>query len=62
MPYCTFKPYTVSAPTGYKALVTGAAGFIGSHVAKDCLNLGFEVVAVMTCQEGFVGTYQTVRD
>jgi len=28
-----------------KVLVTGAAGFIGSHVAEHCLNLGMEVVA-----------------
>ena len=26
-------------------LVTGAAGFLGSHVADHCLNLGFDVVA-----------------
>ncbi|HTI69837.1 MAG TPA: NAD-dependent epimerase/dehydratase family protein [Candidatus Limnocylindria bacterium] len=30
----------------YRVLVTGAAGFIGSHVADHCLSLGFEVVAV----------------
>jgi UDP-glucose 4-epimerase len=29
-----------------KALVTGVAGFIGSHVAEQCLKLGFEVVGV----------------
>ena len=28
-----------------KVLVTGAAGFIGSHVAEHCLGLGMEVVA-----------------
>ena len=27
-------------------LITGAAGFIGSHVADTCLQMGFEVVAV----------------
>ena len=27
------------------ALVTGAAGFIGSHVAEHCLKLGIDVVA-----------------
>ena len=47
------KLTTVRAPTGHKALVTGAAGFIGSHVAKDCLNLGFEVVAVDDMSGGF---------
>jgi UDP-glucose 4-epimerase len=29
-----------------RSLVTGAAGFIGSHVARHCLDLGHEVVAV----------------
>jgi len=44
---------SVRAPRGYKALVTGGAGFIGSHVAKDCLSLGFEVVAVDDMSGGF---------
>jgi len=44
---------SVRAPIGYKALVTGGAGFIGSHVAKDCFNLGFEVVAVDDMSGGF---------
>jgi UDP-glucose 4-epimerase len=34
-------------------LVTGAAGFIGSHVAEHCLGLGFEVVAVDDLSGGF---------
>jgi len=41
------------APPNFKALVTGAAGFIGSHVASDCLKLGFEVVAVDDMSGGF---------
>jgi len=44
---------SVRAPIGYKALVTGGAGFIGSHVAKDCFNFGFEVVAVADMSGGF---------
>mmetsp|Transcript_2289 Transcript_2289/g.8166 ORF Transcript_2289/g.8166 Transcript_2289/m.8166 type:complete len:406 (-) Transcript_2289:2180-3397(-) len=36
-----------------KVLVTGAAGFIGSHVAKDCLDLGFEVIGVDDMSGGF---------
>ena len=35
------------------ALVTGAAGFIGSHVADHCLKLGFDVVATDDLSGGF---------
>jgi len=35
-------------------LVTGAAGFIGSHVADHCLKLGFEVVATDDLSGGFI--------
>ena len=34
-------------------LVTGAAGFIGSHVAKRCLELGMEVVGLDDLSGGF---------
>jgi UDP-glucose 4-epimerase len=44
---------TTRAPAGHKALVTGVAGFIGSHVAKDCLSLGFDVVGVDDMSGGF---------
>ncbi|MBN1452879.1 MAG: NAD-dependent epimerase/dehydratase family protein [Anaerolineales bacterium] len=37
-----------------RVLVTGAAGFIGSHVAEQCLNLGFQVVGVDDLSGGFV--------
>lgn len=30
-----------------RVLVTGVAGFIGSHVAEHCLKLGFEVVGLL---------------
>jgi len=41
-------------PTGtQRALVTGAAGFIGSHVVDDCLELGMEVVATDDLSGGF---------
>ncbi len=36
-----------------RVLVTGAAGFIGSHVAKACLGLGFTVVGVDNLSGGF---------
>ena len=37
----------------YRALVTGAAGFMGSHVADGCLALGMEVVATDDLSGGF---------
>jgi UDP-glucose 4-epimerase len=38
---------------GNKALVTGVAGFIGSHVADHCLRLGMEVVGLDDLSGGF---------
>jgi UDP-glucose 4-epimerase len=35
-------------------LVTGAAGFIGSHVAEHCLKLGMQVVATDDLSGGFI--------
>ena len=49
----SIKLESVRVPTGYKALVTGGAGFIGSHVAMDCFKLGFEVVIVDDMSGGF---------
>lgn len=42
-----------SLPTPRRVLVTGAAGFIGSHVADHCLALGMEVVATDDLSGGF---------
>ncbi len=36
-----------------RSLVTGGAGFIGSHVAKHCLELGHEVVVLDDLSGGF---------
>ena len=36
-----------------RVLVTGAAGFIGSHVAQHCVELGFDVVGVDDLSGGF---------
>src|SRR5262245_27800268 len=37
-----------------KALVTGAAGFIGSHVARHLLGLGMDVVALDDLSGGYL--------
>ena len=42
-----------SAAVSKRALVTGAAGFIGSHVADHCLALGMDVVATDDLSGGF---------
>src|SRR3984957_19474843 len=36
-----------------KSLITGGAGFIGSHVVKHCLGLGHEVVVLDDLSGGF---------
>lgn len=40
--------------SGSRALITGGAGFLGSHVAEHCLRLGMEVVVVDDLSGGFV--------
>src|SRR3982074_3704649 len=47
MPNADFRPMA-----GKRALVTGAAGFIGSHVADACLGLGCAVVATADLSGG----------
>jgi UDP-glucose 4-epimerase len=37
-----------------RVLVTGAAGFIGSHVADQCVDLGFDVVGVDDLSGGYM--------
>ncbi len=39
---------------GRRVLVTGAAGFIGSHVVDSCLALGMEVLATDDLSGGFI--------
>jgi UDP-glucose 4-epimerase len=45
---------STDATTPPRALVTGAAGFIGSHVADHCLALGMEVVATDDLSGGYI--------
>ena len=43
----------MTSSTSQRALVTGAAGFIGSHVVDTALELGMEVVATDDLSGGF---------
>lgn len=43
----------MSTAADKRALVTGAAGFMGSHVVDSCLELGMEVVATDDLSGGF---------
>lgn len=43
----------LAAARGKTALVTGAAGFVGSHVAAHCRDLGMKVVALDDLSGGF---------
>ena len=40
--------------TKHRVLVTGAAGFMGSHVADACLDMGMDVVATDDLSGGFI--------
>lgn len=40
--------------TKHRVLVTGAAGFMGSHVADACLEMGMDVVATDDLSGGFI--------
>jgi len=51
---------STSQSTGSWALVTGGAGFIGSHVARWCLELGYNVVVLDDLSGGFAD--QVPRD
>lgn len=40
--------------SGSRVLVTGVAGFLGSHVADHCLKLGYEVIGIDDLSGGFL--------
>jgi UDP-glucose 4-epimerase len=44
----------VSSAAASRALVTGAAGFIGSHVVDGCLELGIDVLATDDLSGGYI--------
>lgn len=49
-----FPAEETAAAQGKTVIVTGAAGFVGSHVAQHCLTLGFRVLAVDDLSGGFI--------
>ncbi|CAE7491295.1 unnamed protein product, partial [Symbiodinium sp. KB8] len=53
LPSLQFPASERSAAQGQTALVTGAAGFIGSHVARHCRDLGMTVLAMDDLSGGF---------
>ncbi len=52
----------MSARTPSRVLVTGAAGFIGSHVVDECLALGMDVVAVDDLSGGYRENVNTAAE
>ncbi|MEM9021575.1 MAG: NAD-dependent epimerase/dehydratase family protein [Planctomycetota bacterium] len=47
---------------GTRALVTGGAGFIGSHLAESLIDLGAEVVVLDDLSGGDIKNFSTYRD
>ena len=50
----SFHVADLAPKAGAKALVTGVAGFIASHVARECVQLGFDVIGVDDLSGGFM--------
>jgi UDP-glucose 4-epimerase len=45
--------YDAAEPTPLRVLITGGAGFLGSHVARHCLSLGMDVTIIDNFSGGF---------
>jgi UDP-glucose 4-epimerase len=48
--------------TGSKILLTGGAGFVGSHVAQDLVRAGARVTVLDDLSSGFAENLDPVRD
>ncbi len=46
--------YDAAEPTPIRVIVTGVAGFIGSHVARHCLEMGMDVIGIDDLSGGFM--------
>lgn len=58
----TSKPLDLLPSKGVRVLITGAAGFIGSHVARYCANeLGMDVIATDDMSGGFESNIDMYR-
>lgn len=51
----------VESTTGMKALITGGAGFIGSHLAERLLNDGDQVIVIDNLSTGSLANLETFR-
>ena len=56
------RPFSIARGPDIRALVTGGAGFIGSHVVDRLLEEGYEVTAVDNLSEGHLENVAHLKD